>query len=319
MPKVDKGLSMAVPDSSLVRLAKQGFGAVLIACFLAYVSSLSSLTGIVSHVPEFKFHLPHCLSPIWLISTESSTADTSAFVCEPSTYRTQIVSLDPLLIYIHSFLRPPEIDSILNTAEDLFKPSTVTKHGRKVGSSERTSSTAGLPLEDPAVQCVLGRASDFMGTIMKDGVDEMGPPQLVRYTAGQKFNEHHDWYETPQWAYDGSNRQFNRIASFFAILQDNCTGGETYFPYIGPSARHADSVDGRIAHESRAWTGSDPILRVHDSGGLAFRPIRGNALFWLNLHSDGTGHEGTVHAGLPVGDGLKTAMNIWPRQFYVVE
>lgn len=310
---------MAVPDSYLVRLAKRGFGAALIACFLAYVSSLSCITDLVSHVPEFGFYLPRCLSPVTFISTKSSTAKTSAFVCEPWTYRTQIVSLDPLLIYIHSFLRPAEIESILNTADDLFKPSTVTKHGRKVDSSERTSSTAGLPPEDSTVQCVLGRASEFMGTIMKDGVDEMGPPQLVRYTAGQKFNEHHDWYETPQWAYDGSNRQFNRIASFFAILQDNCTDGETYFPYIGPSARHANPVVGRVAHESRAWTESDPIFRGHHSGGLAFRPIRGNALFWLNLHSNGTGHERTIHAGLPVGDGLKTAMNIWPRQFYAVE
>ncbi|KAI3390571.1 hypothetical protein diail_9195 [Diaporthe ilicicola] len=310
---------MAAPEASLARLAKRGLGAALIACFMAYVSSLGAITSLRSLVPEFEFHLPRFLSPFSCMSTTPSTAKTAAFVCEPSTYRTQIVSLDPLLIYIHSFLRPAEIESLLDTADALFKPSTVTKQGRKVGSSERTSSTAGLPLEDPAVQCVLGRASDFMGTVMRDGVDEMGPPQLVRYTAGQKFNIHHDWYETPRWAYDGSNRQFNRIASFFAILQDNCTDGETYFPYIGPSARHPDAEGGRRAHEPRLWNQSDPIWREHDGGGLAFRPIRGNALFWLNLQSDGSGHEKTLHAGLPVGDGLKTAMNIWPRQFYAAD
>lgn len=241
----------------------------------------------------------------------------ATFVCEPGTYRTQIVSLDPLLVYIHSFLWPAEIDSLLHTADPLFKPSTVTKNGRNVGSDERTSSTAGLPLEDPAVQCVLDRASQFMGELMREGVDEMGPPQLVRYTAGQKFNIHHDWYDTPQWAYDGSNRKFNRIASFFAILQDNCTDGETYFPYIGPTAEKQGTAlePGR---EPRSWTQPDPIWRGHENGGLAFRPIKGNALFWLNLHSDGTGHEKTLHAGLPVGNGVKTAMNIWPRQFYAV-
>lgn len=300
---------------SLASLAGRGLGAVLVACVLAYVSSLSVMSGLVSLVPDFRPRF--CRFTIPFKSTICPTH--AAFVCEPAAYRTQIVSLDPLLIYVHSFLSPAEIESLLATADPLFKPSTVTKHGRKVDSSERTSSTAGLSLQDPAVKCVLGRALHFMGRVMRDGVDEMGPPQLVRYTAGQKFNIHHDWYDTPQWAYDGSNRQFNRIASFFAILQDNCTDGETYFPYLGPPAQDRGRAVDSPAQEQREWTPSDPIWRDHESGGLAFRPIKGNALFWLNLHSDGTGHEKTLHAGLPVGNGVKTAMNIWPRQFYAVE
>ncbi|KAH8752979.1 hypothetical protein F5883DRAFT_690869 [Diaporthe sp. PMI_573] len=309
--------SSSVPSRSLTSLTSRGLGALLIACVLAYVSSLTIFSGLVSFVPDFR--LPLCKFPIPLISTLCPVIKDAAFVCEPGTYRTQIVSLDPLLIYIHSFLRPAEIESLLGTADPLFKPSTVTKSGRKVGSTERTSSTAGLPLEDPAVQCVLDRASHFMGGVMRQGVDEIGPPQLVRYTAGQKFNIHHDWYDAPQWAYDGSNRQFNRVASFFAILQDNCSDGETYFPYIGPQAGDEGLVVERRSREPRNWTQSDPVWRDHEGGGLAFRPIKGNALFWLNLHSDGTGHEKTLHAGLPVGKGVKTAMNIWPRQFYAVD
>lgn len=49
---------------------------------------------------------------------------------------------------------------------------------------------------------------------------------------------------------------------------------------------------------------------------IAFRPVRGNALFWVNLDANGTGDSRTLHAGLPLQDGLKTAMNIWPRQYY---
>lgn len=308
--------SPSVSSKSLASLTSRGL-AVLVAFILAYVSSQSIFPGLFSLVSDFR--LPLCKSQIPFLSSICPVTQDAAFVCEPGTYRTQIVSIDPLLVYIHSFLRPSEIESLIRTADPLFKPSTVTKNGRKVGSDERTSSTAGLPLEDPAVQCVLDRASQFMGEVMRKGVDEMGPPQLVRYTAGQKFNIHHDWYDSPQWAYDGSNRQFNRVASFFAILQDNCTDGETYFPYIGPPAEDQGMVVERPAREQRRWTGSDPVWRAHENGGLAFRPIKGNALFWLNLHSDGTGHEKTMHAGLPVGDGLKTAMNIWPRQFYAVD
>ena len=309
--------SPSASPRSLASLTSRGLGALLVACILAYISNLSIMSGLISLAHDTR--LPLCKFRIPLISTACHTTKDAAFVCEPASYRTQIVSLDPLLIYIHSFLRPAEIESLLETADPLFKPSTVTKHGRRVGSAERTSSTAGLPLENPAVQCVLSRASHFMGRIMREGVDEMGPPQLVRYTAGQKFNIHHDWYDTPQWAYDGSNRQFNRIASFFAILQDNCTDGETYFPYLGPAGENPKTTTERPANKARRWSQFDPIWRDHDSGGLAFRPIKGNALFWLNLHSDGTGHEKTLHAGLPVGDGVKTAMNIWPRQFYALD
>lgn len=302
-------------------LTSRGLCAVLVACVLAYVSSSSIYSHLGPLGPGFRLTL--CKIPIPFISAGCpAVKDAATFVCEPGTYRTEIVSLDPLLVYIHSFLRPAEIESLLDTAGPLFKPSTVTKHGRKVGSDERTSSTAGLPRGDPAVKCVLGRASRFMGNLMREGVDEMGPPQLVRYTAGQKFNIHHDWYDTPQWAYDGSNRKFNRVASFFAILQDNCTEGETYFPHVGPQPPPASGEgDKEVQRPPRepGWARSDPVWREHERGGLAFRPIRGNALFWVNLHADGTGHEKTMHAGLPVGEGVKTAMNIWPRQFYAVD
>lgn len=294
-------------------ISPPGLATAAVACIVVVMPLLLgslSLNGLLSLVPNFS--RPDYPSPIPFFSSSRP----KSFVCKPSTYRTEIVSLDPLLIYIHSFLREDEIDAMLATAEPLFKPSQVTKFGKKVDTSERTSSSAGLPLHHPTVQCVLGRAREFMGATMDEGRDEMESPQLVRYTATQRFNIHHDWYEMPQWAYDGSNRKFNRVASFFAILQDNCTDGETYFPYIGRNPSRRDSTSTAKSIESRRWEELDPIWREHENGGLAFRPVRGNALFWVNLHANSTGDERTMHAGLPVGEGLKTAMNIWPRQFY---
>lgn len=288
-----------------------GLIAAAVACLLIILPALFGFSPIdLFYLLSFAPNLP---------SPDKSPSTTSkSFVCEPSAYRTEIVSLDPLLIYIHSFLREDEINALLAAAEPLFKPSQVTKFAQKIDTADRTSSSAGLPLQDPAVQCVLGRAREFMGSTMVEGRDEMGSPQLVRYTAAQRFNVHHDWYETPQWAYDGSNRKFNRVASFFAILQDNCTDGETYFPYIGgePAQKDSSSTAGSVG--SRRWEKLDPVWRQHEDGGLAFRPVRGNALFWVNLHANSTGDERTMHAGLQVGQGLKTAMNIWPRQFYPI-
>ncbi|KAI1780287.1 hypothetical protein F4818DRAFT_395241 [Hypoxylon cercidicola] len=235
----------------------------------------------------------------------------SSFSCVPHTYTTEIVSLDPLLIYIDSFLSPTEITALLAAGEPAFAPSRVYKSGRNQDTADRTSSSAGLPREDPAVQCVLERAETFLGTLLDPARDDIGPPQLVRYAAGQRFNRHRDWYERPQPARNGMlgrGRTWNRVASFFAVLQDRCAGGETWFPLVNATAApaKADAPDGA---RRRLW-------RTHEDGGLAFRPVAGNALFWVNLFANGTGDERTVHAGLPLEDGLKTAMNIWPRKFY---
>lgn len=47
------------------------------------------------------------------------------------------------------------------------------------------------------------------------------------------------------------------------------------------------------------------------SAGVTFRPIMGNAIFWRNLDAEGKGLESTLHAGLPVTEGIKTGLNIW--------
>ncbi|ROW11842.1 hypothetical protein VPNG_04944 [Cytospora leucostoma] len=298
---------------SIAKTASLGAAGVLaVALAVSYTVDLESHLELMSFVTDFPIPDFPFLAPS---NTRSPRYQVTTPICAPPAYHTEFVSLDPLLIYIHGFLHADEIDALLISAESLFKPSTVTTNGRKVSTPDRTSSSASLALRDPTVQCVLARAAQFMGTMLRDE-DEIGPPQLVRYTAGQHFNVHHDWYDTPQRAYDGSRRTFNRVATFFAILQDNCTGGETYFPYI---TRPPGLVgyDRALEHAgSKSWGEVDPPWRVHEDGGLIFRPVKGNALFWVNLHANGTGDERTVHAGLPVGEGLKTAMNIWPRRLY---
>ncbi|KAH8166785.1 hypothetical protein CIB48_g1431 [Xylaria polymorpha] len=227
----------------------------------------------------------------------------SDVLCEDQSYKTELISLDPLVIYIRDFFNTHDIDKMIQVGENRFNPSVVHKNGKMIQNPYRTSWSAALPAEDSAVQCVLERSRKFLGTILDPTEDEMGVPQLVRYTEGQEYNLHHDWMRIPQAAFDGSQRTFNRVASFFVILQDTCTGGETWFPFI-----KAVSPQSKERNEGRLW-------REHEDGGLAFKPVAGNAIFWVNLFPNGTGDTRTVHAGLPVTGGLKTAMNIWPRQY----
>jgi prolyl 4-hydroxylase len=300
--------------SPLSKAAGLATGTLLLALCVPFVAKSPTLISFVPAFPILDYQLPNPFHA-------RREAVPKPYECHPQSYKTEIISLDPLLIYIRDFISKDDIAALLQASETRFKPSEVVRSGRGLQTSDRTSSSAGLPREDPAVVCVSKRAREFMGTMISDGWDEMGPPQLVRYTTGQRFNMHRDWFDVPQWAADGTPRKWNRMASFFAILESNCTGGETYFPNIAPVSKQQgrEREDGATNAENWKWTEQDPAWRNHEDGGLAFRPITGNAVFWVNLFANGTGDYRVRHAGLPVGDGTKTAMNIWPRQYWMAE
>ena len=88
-----------------------------------------------------------------------------------------------------------------------------------------------------------------------------------------------------------------RVSTFIIYLEANATGGGTHFPLL----------DTRLNSEDRC----EIIDCSGDRNGTTFRPIAGNALFWMNVRGDGRRHPATIHAGLPVESGVKTIWNIW--------
>ncbi|KAF9878238.1 hypothetical protein CkaCkLH20_04276 [Colletotrichum karsti] len=243
-----------------------------------------------------------------MLSPNQPPADRHIFTCKSHTYSTEILSVDPLVIYIHDFISSHEVSSLLETGEPLFGPSLLTgKDGQVRQSQRRTSQTAQMQIDDPVVRCVLERASGFMGSMLSLPYDDFQPPQLVRYSEKQQFKVHADWFDEPQSRRadsSGIGSSWNRPATFLAILEDNCTAGETWFPHI------------HIPKKAVAKRTESPPWRLHEQDGLAVKPIRGNALFWVNLFANGTGDDRTRHAGLPPTSGVKTALNIWPRVYY---
>lgn len=277
----------------------------------------------------------------WIDLLPISQGSTS-FQCGPHNYTTTLISLDPLLIYIHNFISPSESSYLMDLGIPLLQPSPITGYGSDTqGGQTRTSWSAPLPVNNTLVDCILARAESFMGTLLLQGRDNMGQAQLVRYTEGQKFDLHHDWFSRPRLldedAKSGRRRLYNRIATIFLTLQaDNITEGtgETWFPYVRPitsstttqaqagSDQSKDEEKSTIAQGAHAVgegrkDASNPWWREHEDGGMAFRAIPGNALFWVNMFpNNGSGDGRTLHAGLPVKGGVKTAMNIWPRVFF---
>ncbi|KAF3763363.1 hypothetical protein M406DRAFT_262993 [Cryphonectria parasitica EP155] len=247
--------------------------------------------------------------PSWLASLLTPHPQAiEPFTCQPHSYTTEIISVDPLLIYIHDFLAPGEIPALLEAGEPLFQPSGIhRKSGGKAHNQARTSHSAILPVDLPAAQCVRNRAVSFLGTLLTiPQGDDVLPLQLVRYGPGQRFDAHFDWFSADRLP-EHNGVLWNRVATFLPVLEDDCTAGETWFPNV--------SAPAKAVAESRA-RGGEALWRVHEDGGIAVRPVKGNAVFWVNLLANGTGDVRTKHAGLPVDSGIKTAMNIWPARFF---
>ena len=131
----------------------------------------------------------------------------------------------------------------------------------------------------------------MLGFLPSIGVEAL---QLVRYGKSERFAMHYDWFEDP--VIDQNQLRYNRLASFFLYLDANCTSGETYFPKL--AAPPLDLDDERFSITANRT-------------GLGIVPGVGSGVFWMNLHGNGTGDTRTLHAGMPVREGTKTAMNIW--------
>jgi prolyl 4-hydroxylase len=71
------------------------------------------------------------------------------------------------------------------------------------------------------------------------------------------------------------------------------------------SASTSTSSDTSSLQESEARKKEDL------NAGVIFRPIAGNAVYWENMRSDGSGYSESWHAGLPVTSGSKIGLNIW--------
>lgn len=113
--------------------------------------------------------------------------------------------------------------------------------------------------------------------------------------------------------YTGGRWWFNRWGSFFVYLDEEAEGGETWFPHIEARAPNlsSQSQDSESEGEKTKWA-----KNIEEGRGTNFLPRKGNALFWVNLHGNGTGDERVVHAGRELKGGRKTAMNLWPRVYY---
>lgn len=157
----------------------------------------------------------------------------------------------------------------------------------------RDSEVALVPRTAP-VKCVEMRARSLQGWREEVWIERL---RVQRYHPGGHYSHHFDW--------NPARGGWGRVSSFMAWVDDDdasVVGGGTEFPLL---RRRADS---RWCQFVECPSADDA-----ETTGTIFKPIAGNAVYWENFRSDGSGrgYEETWHAGLPVLEGVKVGLNIW--------
>lgn len=255
-----------------------------------------------------KFNFPQVSSPKVTFSSESThipISNTSAFQTMASTYatacpqhnfKTHIFSTDPLIIYLENYLSHSETAYLLHLATPYYRQSPVSKgYDLETYDREIRSSMSAVVPDDPVVSCIERRSVDFQGYMPVANLEDI---QVVKYGVSDHFRPHFDWF---------SGMKNPRVSTFFVYLAcddedgTECEGGATQFPH------YEGGFSGK-------WCGVIDCEDRSGVGGVAFRPVVGNAVFWGNLYGNGTGHPGVWHAGMPVRKGRKVGLNIFTRR-----
>ena len=172
------------------------------------------------------------------------------------------------------FLDPLECGRLVTLIDATARPSEAYDIGRSSGI--RTSYSGDLDPRDPFIGQLEARFAALLGIDPAHGETIQGQ----RYTAGQEFRPHTDWFVpgSVAWSLE-ADRGGQRAFTAMAYLNDVEDGGETDFPLLD----------------------------------LAIAPRQGTLLVWNNADEHGVPNPQMVHAGNPVTRGRKYIITKWFR------
>jgi len=175
---------------------------------------------------------------------------------------------------VANFLDAVECGRLMLMIDEVAKPSVTIDYD--IADGFRTSYSGDLNIFDPFIRKVRSRIDDLVGINSAFGESVQGQ----RYTPGQYFKTHADWFGIKSPAYaaqqaHGGQRAFTAMA----YLNDVAEGGETDFPLLD----------------------------------IAVQPRQGVLLIWNNMLEDGTPNGRTAHSGNPVPSGAKYVITRWFR------
>ncbi|EGQ20677.1 prolyl 4-hydroxylase [Sporosarcina newyorkensis 2681] len=176
---------------------------------------------------------------------------------------------EPLIVVLGNVLSDEECDELIQLAGDKVKRS-------KIGTTReenelRTSSS--MFIEDDE-NLIVTRVKKRISAIMKIPMEHGEGLQILRYTPGQQYKAHHDFFSSD------SKITNNRISTLVMYLNDVEQGGETFFPHLK----------------------------------FSVSPRKGMAVYFEYFYSDQTLNDFTLHGGAPVVEGEKWVATQWMRK-----
>ncbi|KAK5663895.1 hypothetical protein OQA88_103 [Cercophora sp. LCS_1] len=237
-----------------------------------------------------------------LLASEDANQTTH---CSPDSYSVHVFSREPLVLYIENFLTLQERSHLLDISNPIYEPATITHDGGDSSHRDATirDSEVALVPRSETVWCIEDRARALQGWRDEVWIERL---RVQRYGQNGHYNHHFDW--------SSNHGGWGRVSSFMVWVDDGegeLRGGGTEFPLLRPKqdSRWCQFVECQApaAEDEPREASPGPKTTV------VFKPLPGNAVYWENFRSDGTGrgYEETWHAGLPVEEGVKIGLNIW--------
>lgn len=192
-----------------------------------------------------------------------------------------VMALDqPQLVVYENLLSDAECMLLIELAEGRMAPSTVVddEGGHARPDSHRTSTGASFQRgEFAALVVVEERIAELLAWPAAHGEGL----QVLRYTEGGEYSAHFDYFD-PDKAGSASHlaQGGQRVGTLLLYLCDVAAGGGTRFPTLG----------------------------------LELRPQRGSGVFFANVDAHGRVEPASLHAGVPVREGVKYIATKWLRQ-----
>lgn len=177
---------------------------------------------------------------------------------------------EPLIVVLENVLSDEECDGLIEMSKDKMNRSKigVTHEVNEI----RTSSSMFFQENE---YDILTKIEKRISTIMNIPVEHGEGIQILKYTPGQEYKAHFDFFTSSSIA-----AKNNRISTIILYLNDVEHGGETFFPKLN----------------------------------FSVSPRKGMAVYFEYFYNDKNLNELTLHGGAPVITGEKWVATQWMRR-----
>ena len=194
--------------------------------------------------------------------------------------RAETVRTAPLIRAYPAFASAAECRWLIGSAMKKLAPATVFDRA--------TGQQIEHPVRDNHAALYQVAELDFLAEVLRQRISNavgipvrfFEPPQIFRYTVGQRFKLHSDFFDPDNPGHvEEIAQRGQRVGTFQVYLNSDYQGGETHFPAIG----------------------------------LNWRGETGTGLFFANVYRNGRPDRQTLHAGQPPSSGEKWVFSQWIR------